>query len=162
VVPAVAFSKNLNATNVFTTLANQSITVKVTPGVVTVIDASGNTSRVIQADVQIENGVVHVIDRVLLPKIDLPKPTLVEAATSAGLTTLLSAVTAVDGLANSLLSANAITVFAPTNEAFAEALKVFKVSKILKKFWAFMLFRQLLFQRTWQQQTLSLLSQVKA
>jgi transforming growth factor-beta-induced protein len=130
VVPAVAFSKNLNATNVFTTLANQSITVKVTPGVVTVIDASGNTSRVIQADVQIENGVVHVIDRVLLPKIDLPKPTLVEAATSAGLTTLLSAVTAVDGLANSLLSANAITVFAPTNEAFAEALKVFKVSNL--------------------------------
>lgn len=130
VVPAVAFSKNLNATNVFITLANQGLTVNVSNGVVTVVDVAGNTSRVIQADVQIENGVVHVIDRVLLPKIDLPKPTLVEAATKAGLTTLLSAVTAVDGLANTLLSANAITVFAPTNEAFAEALKVFKVTNL--------------------------------
>lgn len=130
VVPAVAFSKNLNATNVFTTLANQSLTVNVSQGVVTVIDAAGNTSRVIQADNQIENGVVHVIDRILLPNIDLPKPTLVEAATSAGLTTLLSAVTAVDGLPNALLSADAITVFAPTNEAFAAALQTFKVTNL--------------------------------
>lgn len=130
VVPAVAFSKNLNATNVFSTLANQLLTVNVSNGVVTVVDAAGNTSRAIQADNQIENGVVHVIDRVLLPKIDLPKPTLVEVATSAGLTTLLSAVTAVDGLASKLLSAQAITVFAPTNEAFAAALQVYKVTNL--------------------------------
>jgi len=130
VVPAVAFSKNLNATNVFTTLANQTLTVNVSPGSVTVVDAAGNTSRVINADNQIENGVVHIIDRVLLPKIDLPKPTLVEAATSAGLTTLLAAVTAVDGLANTLLRAQAITVFAPTNEAFAAALQVYKVTNL--------------------------------
>ncbi|MHA7129120.1 fasciclin domain-containing protein [Algoriphagus namhaensis] len=125
VVPAVAFSNNLNETNVFTTLAGQQLTVNSAPGIVTVVDAAGNTARVIQADVEIENGVVHVIDRVLLPALDLPKPNLVEAATEAGLTTLLSAVTAVDGLADALLTADAITVFAPTNEAFAAALDVF-------------------------------------
>lgn len=130
VVPAVAFSRNLNAENIFPTLAGQSLRVRSTPGSVTVTDAAGNVSRVVKADVQIENGVVHVIDRVLLPSIQLPKPTLVEAATSAGLTTLLTAVTAVPGLPNALLSAPAITVFAPTNEAFAAALAVFKAKDL--------------------------------
>jgi transforming growth factor-beta-induced protein len=130
VVPAVAFSRNLNENNIFTTLAGQNIRVTSTPGSVTITDATGNVSRVIKADVQIENGVVHVIDRVLIPSIQLPKPTLVEAATKTGLTTLLTAVTAVPGLPNRLLSAPAITVFAPTNEAFAAALAVFKAKDL--------------------------------
>jgi len=130
VVPAVAFSRNLNELNIFTTLAGQQLRVNATAGAVTVTDAAGNVARVIQADVQIENGVVHVIDRVLIPSIELPKPTLVEAATKAGLTTLLAAVTAVPGLPDALLSAPAITVFAPTNEAFAAALAVFKAKDL--------------------------------
>ncbi|HSF55603.1 MAG TPA: fasciclin domain-containing protein [Algoriphagus sp.] len=130
VVPAVAFSRNLNETNLFTTVSGQTLRVNSTSGSVTVTDAAGNVANVIQADVQIENGVVHVIDRVLLPSIELPKPTLVEAATEAGLTTLLTAVTAVDGLPEALLSAEAITVFAPTNEAFAAALQVFGASDL--------------------------------
>ncbi|AMQ57395.1 fasciclin domain-containing protein [Algoriphagus sanaruensis] len=130
VVPAVAFSRNLNQDNVFTTLAGQSLRVTSNPGIVTVTDAAGNVARVIQADVQIENGVVHVIDRVLLPAVDLPKPTLVEVATENGLTTLLSAVSAVDGLPEDLLSAQAITVFAPSNEAFAAALEVFGAASL--------------------------------
>lgn len=130
VVPAVAFSRNLNEVNIFTTLAGQQLRVNSTPGAVTVTDAAGNVARVIQADVQIENGVVHVIDRVLIPSIELPKPNLVEAATKAGLTTLLTAVTAVPGLPSALLSAQAITVFAPTNEAFAAALTVFKAKDL--------------------------------
>ncbi len=130
VVPAVALSRNLNEFNQFTTLAGQILTVRSTSGNVTVTDAAGNVARVLQADVQIENGVVHVIDRVLIPSIELPKPTLVEAATEAGLTTLLTAVTAVPGLPNALLSAPAITVFAPTNEAFAAALDVFNASNL--------------------------------
>ncbi len=125
VVPAMALSKDLNEDNIFTTLSGQRLRVNVSPGIVTVTDAVGNISRVLQADVRIENGVIHVIDRVLIPSIELPKPTLVEAATEAGLTTLISAVTAVDGLAEQLLSAEAITVFAPTNEAFEAALEVF-------------------------------------
>lgn len=130
VVPAVAFSRNLNQVNTFTTLAGQQLRVDSNPGSVTVTDAAGNVATVVQADVQIENGVVHVIDRVLIPSIELPKPTLVEAATAAGLTTLLTAVTAVEGLPSALLSAPAITVFAPTNEAFAAALQIFGASDL--------------------------------
>lgn len=125
VVPTVIFSEQLDETNVVTTVSGQQLTVNRAPGVVTVVDATGATATVVQADVEIENGVVHVIDRVLIPSIELPSPTLVEAATETGLTTLLEAVTAVDGLANELLAAGAITVFAPTNEAFAAALEVF-------------------------------------
>ncbi len=125
VVPAVAFSRDLAPENTFTTLAGQQLRVTFNGSVVTVFDAAGNGARVVNADVQIENGVVHVIDRVLIPSVELPKPTLVEAATEAGLTTLLAAVTAVEGLPQALLSAPAITVFAPTNEAFAAALEIF-------------------------------------
>jgi transforming growth factor-beta-induced protein len=130
VVPATAFSDQLAATNTFTTLANQQLTVNSAPGVITVIDASGNTATVVEGDIEIENGVVHIINRVLIPSIELPKPNLVEAATGAGLTTLLAAVTAVPGLPNALLSAGAITVFAPTNEAFAAALQVFNADDL--------------------------------
>jgi len=130
VVPAVAFSDQLAATNTFTTLAGQQLRVNKGSGIITVIDAAGNTATVTQGDIEIENGVVHVINRVLIPSIELPKPTLVEAATQAGLTTLLTAVTAVDGLPSKLLSAGAITVFAPTNEAFAAALQVFKAANL--------------------------------
>ncbi len=130
VVLAPAPSKNLNEVNIFTTLAGQQLRVNFSGGIVTVTDAAGNVARVIKADVEIENGIVHVIDRVLVPAITLPKPTLVEAATKAGLTTLLTAVTAVPGLPNTLLSAPSITVFAPTNEAFAAALAVFNAKDL--------------------------------
>ncbi|WP_194974045.1 fasciclin domain-containing protein [Aquiflexum lacus] len=130
VVPAVAFSTDLAATNTFPTLSGQSLTVNSSGGAVTVVDAAGNTANVTTANVEIENGVVHVINRVLIPEIDLPTPNLVEAATDAGLTILLDAVTAVDGLADDLLNADAITVFAPRNEAFVDALELFNAANL--------------------------------
>ncbi|SMG38127.1 Uncaracterized surface protein containing fasciclin (FAS1) repeats [Marivirga sericea] len=129
VVPAVAFAGDLaEGEQTFTTLAEQDLTVTSSSEGVTVTDAAGNTFNVVTADVAIENGVVHVIDGVLLP--ELPLPNLVDAATDAGLTTLLDAVGAVDGLADQLLAAEAITVFAPSNDAFADALEAYGVSTL--------------------------------
>ena len=127
VVPAVAFSKDLSATNTFTTLAGQDLTVNVSGSGVTVTDATGNTVNVIAADVAIDNGVVHVIDGVLLPELDLP--TIVEAATAANLTVLLDAVNAA-GVGQTLLDAEAVTVFAPTNAAFVALLAELNVSSL--------------------------------
>lgn len=130
VVPSKIFSRNLQEINYVNTLAGQALKIEKSSQGVIITDYAGNTSRVIQADVKIENGVVHVIDQVLIPSIELPAPTLVEAATKYNLTTLITAVTAVDGLAESLLSADQITVFAPTNEAFAAALNDFNASSL--------------------------------
>jgi uncharacterized surface protein with fasciclin (FAS1) repeats len=94
---------------------------------VSVRDANGNVASVVAADVAIANGVVHVIDKVLLPTIDLPN--LVEAAQAANLTILLDAVTAA-GLGGALLGQEAMTVFAPTNQAFANLLEALNLNSL--------------------------------
>lgn len=75
----------------------------------------GNTVRgganVTMADIEADNGVIHVIDRVLLP------PTVADLVRYAGLTTLASALQA-QGLTDDLAGEGPFTLFAPTNEAF--------------------------------------------
>ncbi len=80
-----------------------------------------NLSEVVEADVQADNGVIHVIDAVMLPPADMGEPTLniVETAVAGGFDTLVAAVTAA-GLVDYLSNPDAnLTVFAPTDEAFA-------------------------------------------
>lgn len=73
-----------------------------------------NKSKVVAADILCSNGVIHVIDSVLLPADDI-----VDTARKAGsFNTLLKAVE-MAGLTDALRSAGPLTVFAPTDEAFA-------------------------------------------
>jgi transforming growth factor-beta-induced protein len=68
VVPATAFSFNLaSGAQEVPTLAGEMLTVTRNGANVTVKDKAGNTFNVVAADVAIRNGVVHVIDGVLLP-----------------------------------------------------------------------------------------------
>ena len=93
-----------------TTVNGQSLTVVTKDGKVTVDGAS-----VVATDVMGTNGVIHVIDTVVLPK-----PNLVETAANAkSFTTLLAAAQAA-GLAETLATGGTFTVFAPTDEAFAK------------------------------------------
>ena len=71
-----------------------------------------NGIDVVVADVRTTNGIVHVIDDVLLP------PDIPTAATLAGLSTLVGAVVDAE-LADDLSAPGPFTVFAPTNAAFA-------------------------------------------
>jgi transforming growth factor-beta-induced protein len=98
-----------------TTIANLSIILGTTGGV-TINGGNSVTggANVVTADIEADNGVIHVIDRVLLP------PTVADLARYAGLTTLAGAVTSA-GLADTLSGTGPFTVFAPTNAAF-EAL----------------------------------------
>lgn len=50
------------------TVEGESLTLKTSGDKLTVTDASGGTATVTQADVVQKNGVVHVIDKVLMPK----------------------------------------------------------------------------------------------
>jgi uncharacterized surface protein with fasciclin (FAS1) repeats len=82
-----------------------------------------NDSQVVIKDIPATNGIVHVIDTVLLPPADAAQPgNIVEVAVADGrFTTLVAAVEAA-GLADTLSDAAAtFTVFAPTDAAF-EAL----------------------------------------
>jgi uncharacterized surface protein with fasciclin (FAS1) repeats len=81
-----------------------------------------NSAKVTTADVDASNGVVHIIDGVLLPP---PSPTpapqsIVDLAVgNPDLSTLVAALKAAD-LVDTLSGPGAFTVFAPTNEAFAK------------------------------------------
>jgi transforming growth factor-beta-induced protein len=77
-----------------------------------------NDANVIITDIQAANGVIHVIDRVILPP-EAPKTIAEVAAADGRFKTLLTAVTAA-GLADTLKGAGPFTVFAPTDEAFAK------------------------------------------
>merc|ERR1719409_980062 len=77
---------------------------------------SKDLKNVIKADNLASNGVVHIIDGVLVPP---ATPDIVKLAESVkDLSTLVAAVVA-GGLADTLSSPGPFTVFAPTNKAFA-------------------------------------------
>lgn len=72
-------------------------------------------SSVVATDIAASNGVIHVIDRVLIPS----DRTVVQTAVDANFKTLVAAVKAA-GLAEALSGAGPFTVLAPTDEAFAK------------------------------------------
>jgi len=74
-------------------------------------DPVNDTATVITRNISCLNGVVHLIDRVLAPPADI-----VTIAAAAGLNTLLEKVTEADLSAQ--LSAQPVTIFAPTDAAF--------------------------------------------
>ena len=88
-----------------------------------------NEALLLNADIKCSNGVIHVIDSVILP----PEPAndLASVAKKAGkFKTLLAAVEAA-GLTEALTGDQPLTVFAPTDEAFA-ALPKGTVESLLK------------------------------
>jgi uncharacterized surface protein with fasciclin (FAS1) repeats len=77
-----------------------------------------NDAQVVIADIEASNGVIHVIDSVILPPMD--KTDIVNIAVDDGrFTTLVAAVQAA-GLVDTLKSEGPFTVFAPTDDAFAQ------------------------------------------
>lgn len=67
VVPSKVLSGDLRDGMTVKTVQGQSLTVGVQGDAVTLTDASGNRASVVKPDVEAGNGVVHVIDHVLLP-----------------------------------------------------------------------------------------------
>jgi len=99
-----------------------------------------NSATVIATDVEASNGVIHVIDEVLLPPADgmaedemsedaaAESGTVVDVAVESGeFPTLVAAIEAA-GLVETLSGPGPFTVFAPTEEAFAELLATLGVT----------------------------------
>ncbi len=77
---------------------------------------NGNT-KVVAADIQADNGVIHVIDKVLF----FPTRDIAQIAIANGGFTALVAALQKTGLTNTLMSPTTnVTVFAPTDAAFAQ------------------------------------------
>ncbi len=94
------------------------------------IDAHEGTigsAKIIKTDIECSNGVIHVIDEVILPKTD----TLLETASSAGSFNTLAAAIEAAGLVDALNGDGPFTVFAPTDAAFAK-LPAGTVENLLK------------------------------
>ena len=98
-----------------TTLLGKDVAVKVDMGNVYINDA-----KVIITDIETSNGVIHVVDAVILPPTEeAASNTIVDIAVADGrFTTLVAAVTAAD-LVETLSGEGPFTVFAPTDDAFA-------------------------------------------
>jgi transforming growth factor-beta-induced protein len=86
------------------------------------------TSKVVTPDIIASNGVVHIIDKVLVPASITPilgtilAPIYFGKATNKGFNTLLAAVAKGDGVVDLLKSPSTVkTFFAPTNDAFLKA-----------------------------------------
>jgi transforming growth factor-beta-induced protein len=114
VVPGIVLSTDLTDGLTATTSNGEDVTFSIMDGVIKVEGAV-----IGPADVMASNGVIHVIDSVLIPPAPfaLP-PNIVEISMAdADFSTLVTAVTTA-GLADAL-STEIYTLFAPTNEAFA-------------------------------------------
>ena len=95
-------------------LNGQRIDVKVDGSKVSV-----DSANVVATDIACTNGVIHVIDSVILPSEDK----LPAVATKAGKFNTLIAAAKAAGLVDALSGDKPLTVFAPTDEAFAKVPK---------------------------------------
>ena len=78
-----------------------------------------DTVKLLQSNIRAKNGIIHVIESVLIPPSFQSLPSIVEIATSDdNFSTLVSALQSAD-LVTTLEGEGPFTVFAPTNDAFA-------------------------------------------
>ncbi len=98
------------------TLLGDNVSIRVEDGNVYI-----NDSMVVITDIMASNGVIHVIDSVLLPPAEEESlGSIVDIAVADGRFTTLVAALQAAGLAETLAGEGAFTVFAPTDDAFAK------------------------------------------
>lgn len=95
-------------------------------GGVRISDATDTQARVLTPDITTSNGIVHLIDKVLVPQevLDalLPQSTIVDIALATESVSILKDAVIKTFLADTLNAAGPFTVFAPTNDAFVALL----------------------------------------
>ncbi|MEM6630225.1 MAG: fasciclin domain-containing protein [Bacteroidota bacterium] len=117
VLGAAVVSDSLSDGQMVTTLQGSDVTVT--------IDSSGvfiNDAMVTLVDLQADNGVVHVIDAVLVPPVDtmvVVDSSVVDIIVGSEIHTVLETAVIEAGLVETLSGEGPFTVFAPTDSAFA-------------------------------------------
>ncbi len=121
VVAAAAFSTDLSDGQSIATLLGEEVTVTVNQNGVMI-----NNAMVTVADIAADNGVVHVIDAVLLPP--PAETTVVDIIVESELHNILEAAVIAADLATTLSGEGPFTVFAPTDAAFEALMAAFGVT----------------------------------
>lgn len=111
VVPGRLTAQDVATRRTLDTVNGQRLVVAVRGG----LQINGDV-KVIKGDIEAANGVIHVIDAVLIPA----KQNIAEIAKAAHFDTLLAALSAADLASVFASDDGSFTVFAPTNEAFAK------------------------------------------
>lgn len=121
VVSGEVYSKDLTNGPVQTLLSGQTVDVDLSGGMVTL----NGSSEVVAPDIAASNGVIHIIDKVLLPE-DFYAQTLAQIVGGSPDHTILLSALAKPELSDLLAAANDptsdLTVFAPTDAAFEAVL----------------------------------------
>lgn len=125
VADAAVLSSDLSDGQTVTTLQGSSVEIS-TQGGVFISDATAEAAQVTTADIEVSNGVVHIIDKVLLPQAALDAladvllvPITDLAIGNENLQNLVAALVAANGdLPTVLRGEGPFTVLAPTDEAF--------------------------------------------
>ena len=111
VVPGDVRAADVVGLDAAVTAAGQRVDITVKDGGVRVDEAN-----VVKTDILTSNGTIHVIDRVIMPS----TKDIVETASEAGSFGTLIAAAKAAGLVEALTGEGPLTVFAPTDEAFAK------------------------------------------
>jgi transforming growth factor-beta-induced protein len=119
VVDGIAMAEDVVALDSVTTIQGEAVSIEIVDGNVIL----NGEVQVIITDIEASNGVIHVIDGVLLPPAMMPEAeelqTIAEiAAADENFSTLVAALEAA-GLVEVFAGEGQFTVFAPTNDAFA-------------------------------------------
>lgn len=128
VVPGKVMAADVVNLSEAETALGEKVSIKVEDGKVFINDA-----QVILTDIEASNGVIHVIDTVILPPsmtTEAPKDIVDIAVADGRFKTLVAAVQAA-GLVDTLKGEGPFTVFAPTDEAFAK-LPAGTIEELLK------------------------------
>ena len=112
VVTGKLMAADITEVGSLTTVSGEPVTISVSDDTVMV-----NNAKVIEADVECSNGVIHVIDKVLLPPEDLKD--IADTAIADGRFTTLVAAMQAAGQDDTLKGTGPYTLFAPTDNAFA-------------------------------------------
>jgi len=116
VVPGRILAEDLVDGQTVTTVEGSTLTISLEGG------ATVNGVAITSTDIEASNGVVHLIDGVLTQNLDIT-----EVATVRGFDTLVAALGAAD-LVGALQADGPFTVFAPTEQAFADLLEALDVT----------------------------------
>ena len=125
VLPGAVTRAQVPAGKAITTVQGGIFKIDVVGSDLVITDGRNRTSKITATDIEARNGVIHVIDKVILPA----DKNIVETALGLpDFSILVDAVIAAD-LQGALSGAGPFTVFAPTNAAFAALLTELGVSK---------------------------------